>query len=88
MIEEKDSDTRRLLMRKIMTICPLCGKKIFGRDIDFSKLNKNSVKNWPVRYTYEHSHLNYPIHKLDLYIDANFAVRDRILVDNVNLPKK
>ncbi|MHA1436385.1 MAG: hypothetical protein ACTSPD_02300 [Promethearchaeota archaeon] len=70
-----NSDVRAVLMRKLMTICPLCGKLIFGRDIDFSKLDKSKINHWPVKYTHKHSHNQTPEHSLTLFIDANYVVR-------------
>jgi len=70
------SQTRAILMRKLMTICPVCGKLIFGRDIDLDSIYKSEVNNWPITYTHYHEHREHPLHVLTLYIDANFSVRD------------
>ena len=76
-----DSEQRAILMRKLMTICPICGKLIFGRDLDFSKITNGVVDHWPVCYRDHHSHKNFPAHSLDLLIDANFSVREVIAPD-------
>jgi hypothetical protein len=68
---------RSILAKKLLTTCPVCGKKIYGRDIDIDKINKDHISNWPVRYTHCHSHEGMPTHALTMYLDANFAVRGR-----------
>lgn len=78
-VTQIDSESRAILMRKLMTICPLCGKLIFGRDIDFSKIERQKVNSWPVTYEHNHTHNTFPEHNLTLYIDANYAVRERII---------
>lgn len=78
-VNQIDSESRAILMKKLMTICPLCGKLIFGRDIDFSKLESRSINSWPTTYEHSHTHNNFPEHNLTLYIDANYAVRERII---------
>ena len=72
-----DSETRAFLMRKLMTICPVCKKQIYGRDIDINNIEKSrsQIEHWPLRYTHCHTHDNYPMHALTIYIDANFSVR-------------
>lgn len=80
-----DSEARAILMRKLMCICPLCGKLIFGRDIDITKIENGDIRNWPVEYIHSHSHNNVPHHDLTLYIDANFAVRERVVLNKPNL---
>ncbi len=67
--------TRALLMRKLLTICPVCKKPIYGRDIDIAKIEKAGINQWPVLYTHCHSHESIPLHAITLYLDANFAVR-------------
>ncbi len=69
------SNTRSYLAKKLLTICPVCGKRIYGKDIDIEQMNKGNIKNWPIRYTHCHSHKGMPLHALTMYIDANFAVR-------------
>lgn len=71
------SNTRSYLAKKLLTICPICGKKIYGKDIDIEKIKKDHIKQWPVRYTHCHTHKETPIHALTMYLDANFAVRGK-----------
>lgn len=78
-----DSESRAILMRKLMTICPLCGKLIFGRDIDFSKLDNGKVASWPATYDHNHSHKDFGEHNLTIYIDANYAVRERLIAPQI-----
>ncbi len=72
------SETRSILMRKLLTICPICKKMIFGRDIDIAKLNKG---HWPVPYIHEHDYINFPIHSIKLYLDSSLAVRHLEVID-------
>ena len=64
-------------MRKLISICPICGKQIYGRDIDISQIEKSKSKidHWPIRYVHCHAHERFPMHALMIYIDANFSVR-------------
>ena len=66
------SETRAILMRKLLTICPVCKKMIFGRDIDMAQLEKG---HWPVPYIHQHEHNDIPMHSIKMYIDAGLAVR-------------
>ena len=81
------SEARTILMRKLMTICPICGKLIFGRDIDFACLDKSKVNRWPMSYIHNHSHKEFPEHSLTLYIDANFSVRDKKVSNLIEIQK-
>ena len=72
-ISEKSRLDRQALMKKLMSICPTCGKLIYGRDIDNSVLEavmNRSHGHWPMKYEHHHDH-----HHVNLYIDTNFAVR-------------
>ena len=69
------SQTRSLLMRKLLTICPVCKKMIFGRDIDLEIVDKKNVSSWPVQYTHTHEHINHPMHAVTMFLDANLSVR-------------
>ena len=70
------NENRAILMRKLMTICPVCGKLIFGRDIDLEKvLDRSKTKSWPTSYEHWHSHNGGQSHLIRLFIDANCAVR-------------
>ena len=72
-----DPGKRAILMRKLISICPICGKQIYGRDIDISQIEKSKSKidDWPIRYVHCHAHESFPMHALMIYIDANFSVR-------------
>ena len=71
------SKNHAVLMRKLIAICPICGKQIYGRDIDISQIQKSKSKidQWPIRYVHCHAHEHFPMHALMIYIDANFSVR-------------
>ncbi len=69
------SEERSILMRKLLAICPLCKKTIFGRDVDFSQIQNENCAHYPIRYDHAHEQKGFPKHSLTLYIDANFAVR-------------
>ncbi len=69
------SEDRLILMRKLLAICPLCKKTIFGRDVDLSQFQNEETTHFPVRYVHTHEQKGFPKHALTLYIDANFAVR-------------
>ncbi|MGV9173007.1 MAG: hypothetical protein ACOC44_13510 [Promethearchaeia archaeon] len=83
------STTRSVLMQKLMSVCPLCGKKIHGRDIDIDGLaeQKSNITRWPVPYTHCHCHENGKMHALTLYLDANFAVRGQEISEFVKIQK-
>ena len=82
-------DDHNLLMRKLMTICPVCGKQIYGRDIDINdiKISKSQINHWPLKYIHCHAHNNMPMHALMLYIDANFSVRGLEISNFVKIQK-
>ena len=73
----QNTDDHVILMRKLMTICPICGRQIFGKDIDIDRVKsaKSQIDHWPLRYVYCHSHEEFPMHALTIYLDANFSVR-------------
>lgn len=83
-----NSETRTVLMRKLMAICPVCGMLIFGRDIDLSHLDPANINHWPVSYTHCHSHKEVPMHALTLYLDSNFSVRGSEVSNYVKIQKK
>ncbi|TXT57996.1 MAG: hypothetical protein BAJALOKI2v1_480024 [Promethearchaeota archaeon] len=70
-------ETRNLLMKKLLTICPICGKQIYGRDIDITNIDLSKISKWPFRYTHCHSNRSNPMHAVTLYLDSNFAVRGK-----------
>ena len=79
------SNSRTLLMKKLIAICPVCKKQIYGRDIDIHDINTDKIKSWPLRYVYCHSENNIPLHALTMYIDANFSVRGREVSDFIKI---
>lgn len=66
---------RAFLMKKILTICPICNRVIYGKDLDIASLFECNIEHWPLTYIHCHSYNNYPIHALTLYLDSNFSVR-------------
>ena len=65
----------QILSRKLVTICPICKKLIYGEDIDLNEVNKEKIDRWPHRYIHSHSHEGIPQHSLILYLDPNLDVR-------------
>ena len=70
-----DSKVRIFLIRKLFTICPVCKKKIYGRDIDILKIDTLKITYWPLRYIHCHTNNGVPLHALTIFIDSNFSVR-------------
>jgi len=70
------SSTRALLMRKLLTICPVCKKMIFGKDINLDHVDKSRVSSWPVKYVHSHAHSTHPAHSITMFLDANLCVRN------------
>ena len=83
------SEDRVFLMRKLMTICPICGKQIYGRDLDISQIEKlkSKINYWPIRYVHCHTHDPFPMHALVIYIDADFSVRGEETSNFVKIQK-
>jgi hypothetical protein len=81
------SETRKLLMKKLLTICPVCKKRIFGKDIDIHKIDKKKIVHWPLKYVHCHQNETIPFHALTMYIDSNFAVRGADVSDFVKIQK-
>jgi len=81
------SDSRTLLMKKLIAICPICKKQIYGRDIDINCIDKEKIRNWPLRYVHCHSDNNTPLHALTMYLDANLCVRGREVSDFIKIQK-
>ena len=71
----KDPETRAFLIRKLLTVCPICQKRIYGKDIDILKIDKKKISHWPLRFIHCHKNNNIPFHALTIYLDNNFAVR-------------
>lgn len=40
-----NSETRAFLIRKLLTICPVCEKRIYGKDIDILKIDKSKISH-------------------------------------------
>ncbi|MHA2391303.1 MAG: hypothetical protein ACXAEX_04985 [Promethearchaeota archaeon] len=75
---EKDSrntEIRSFLIRKLLIICPVCNKRIYGEDIDILNIDRSKVSHWPLRYIHCHTNNNVPFHALTIFLDANFSVR-------------
>ncbi|MFO7795514.1 MAG: hypothetical protein ACQERB_06145 [Promethearchaeati archaeon] len=69
------SNSRALLMKKLLAICPICKKPIYGKDIDINTIDLSKISHWPVKYTHCHSHNGGHFHAITMYIDSNFSVR-------------
>jgi hypothetical protein len=72
-----------------MTVCPVCKKQIYGRDIDINKIvkSKSKIDHWPLSYVHCHDNTNFPMHALMIYIDANFSVRGLEISNFVKIQK-
>ena len=68
-------EARKFLVRKLLTICPVCQKRIYGKDIDILKIDSSKINHWPLRYIHCHKTSSVPFHALTLFLDANFSVR-------------
>jgi hypothetical protein len=68
-------EARKSLIRKLLTICPVCQKRIYGKDIDILKIDFSKINHWPLRYIHCHRTSNVPFHALTIFLDANFSVR-------------
>ncbi len=86
-METNRTDTRGLV-KKLLAICPICNKQVYGNDINLSSIDKNRITHWPLPYVYCHSHKNGPMHALTMYLDANFAVRAREVSNFITIQKK
>ena len=86
-MKEDLPNTRALLMRKLLTICPICKRPIYGKDIDISKIKKSKITHWPITYTHCHSDGTTPLHAITLYLDANFSVRGEEVSHFVKIQK-
>lgn len=81
------SDSRAFLMKKLLAICPICKKLIYGKDIDIDEIDLSKISHWPVKYTHCHSHNGVPTHALTMYIDSNFAVRGKEVSEFLKIQK-
>ena len=84
-----NTETRAFLIRKLLTVCPVCQKRIYGKDIDILKINskKSEISHWPLRYIHCHSTNKVPFHALTIYLDNNFAVRGNEVSNFVKIEK-
>ncbi|TXT64431.1 MAG: hypothetical protein BAJALOKI3v1_210018 [Promethearchaeota archaeon] len=82
------SDSRALLMKKLLAICPVCKKPIYGKDIDVNNIDITKINHWPVKYTPCHSHNGTPVHALTMYIDSNFSVRGKEVSEFLKIQRK
>jgi hypothetical protein len=82
-IDVKDLE-RVLLARKMLTVCPICQKKIYSNDLHLNELNLNKITSFPFPVTFCHHTIQESsasksprkqMHALTIYLDANFAVR-------------
>lgn len=63
------------LIKKLITICPVCKMPIYGKDIKILNLTNINVDQWPLNYVHTHAYNDYPTHSLRLYIDSLFSAR-------------
>jgi hypothetical protein len=80
------AEKRYYFMKKLLTICPICGKKIHGRDRDIYKLQNESIKSWPVRYVHFYNH-GIEFHAITMQLDSYFAVRGKQIADCIKTEK-
>ena len=85
LIKPKDN---LILMKKLLTVCPICKKSIYGKDIDLSNLLSKKIDHWPLNFVHCHSHNGFPLHALTIYIDANLSVRGHEVSDFIKVEKK
>jgi hypothetical protein len=81
------SDARPYLIRQLLTICPICKKPIYGKDIGITKIDKSKIKHWPLRYTICHEYGKNSMHALTIYLDNNFHVRGNEISDFIQIEK-
>ncbi len=74
---ELDKKTQTFLSSKLLCVCPLCKKYIYGKDIDITKIDLSKIKRWPLSIVHCHAHNKHPLHALTIYLDANFSIRGR-----------
>ncbi|MFX1274657.1 MAG: hypothetical protein ACFFBP_02725 [Promethearchaeota archaeon] len=85
-MEDFRSETR-ILVKKLLAICPHCKKQIYGNDINLANIDKTKIKSWPLPYVYCHSHENWPMHALTMYLDSTLTVRAREVSDYITIQK-
>lgn len=77
MLKTEKKNIKSFLTGKLLCICPLCKKNIYGKDIDITEIDVSKIKRWPFSIVYCHTHNNHSIHALTIYLDANFGTRGR-----------
>ncbi|MFW9894201.1 MAG: hypothetical protein ACFFD7_00175 [Candidatus Thorarchaeota archaeon] len=82
-----NKETRAFLIRKLLIVCPVCQKRIYGKDIDILRIDTSKISHWPLRYVHLHSNNNKPIHALTIYLDNNFAVRGNEVSNFIKIEK-
>ena len=80
-------ETCKTLLRKLLVICPVCKKPIYGKDLNLERIFQTEIIQWPLSYIHCHSNGSFPIHALTIYIDDEFNVRahevsDFLEIDN------
>ncbi|MFX1411499.1 MAG: hypothetical protein ACFFA6_14200 [Promethearchaeota archaeon] len=81
------SESPTFLMRKLLTICPICKRPVYGRDIEILKIDKSMIKRWSLKYTFCHSHNKGSLHAITIYLDAIFTVRGNEISDFIKIEK-
>ena len=82
-----NNESRKFLIKKLLTICPVCKRKIYGKDIDILNIDTSKVNHWPLTYIHCHTNDNLSYHALTIYIDANFSVRHNQVSDFVKIER-
>lgn len=72
----QESGTRAYLMKKLLTVCPVCKKLIYGKDIDLDHVHKLGSYAWPVKYLHDHTYNTHSKHSITMFLDANLSVRN------------
>jgi hypothetical protein len=72
-----EKNSKSFLSGKLLCICPLCKKNIYGKDIDITEIDPTKIEKWPLTFIHCHTNNGYPLHALTLYLDANFSIRGR-----------
>ncbi|HMF30299.1 MAG TPA: hypothetical protein VKK79_02725 [Candidatus Lokiarchaeia archaeon] len=74
-------DVTSYIWRKVMSICPLCKKPIYGRDLELHSLE--NADHWPMPVTIKHCSNTECV---KLWMDANYAVRStEVCIDQPSL---
>lgn len=71
------------LMRKLITICPVCKMPIYGKDINILNLTNIKGDQWPLNYVHTHAYNDHPTHSLRLYLDSHFSARAYEISDEI-----